>query len=170
MDAAAWLRGLGLSVTKPLSATTRSIGKRYPKLTTEDLKDLGLVLGSHRRKLLEAIAALRDKTDAGVEQASSTVPAAERRRLTVMFCDLVDSTALSSRLDPEDLREVIAAYHRAVAEIVAGIDCFVAKYTPKPATFSRRSTTGSPKASTYKTSKWQRRCSTRSMRSRLRFW
>jgi len=53
---------------------------------------------------------------------------AERRQLTVMFCDLVGSTSLSSRLDPEDLREVIAAYHRAVAEIVAGYDGFVAKY------------------------------------------
>ena len=53
---------------------------------------------------------------------------AERRQLTVMFCDLVGSTSLSSRLDPEDLREVIAAYHRAVAEIVAGFDGFVAKY------------------------------------------
>ena len=53
---------------------------------------------------------------------------AERRQLTVMFCDLVGSTALSARLDPEDLREVIAAYHRAVAEIVAGFDGFVAKY------------------------------------------
>src|SRR5208282_6050499 len=53
---------------------------------------------------------------------------AERRQLTVMFCDLVGSTALSARLDPEDLREVIAAYHRAVAETVAGFDGFVAKY------------------------------------------
>src|SRR5207245_10321767 len=53
---------------------------------------------------------------------------AERRQLTVMFCDLVGSTALAARLDPEDLREVIGAYHRAVAEIVAGYDGFVAKY------------------------------------------
>ena len=53
---------------------------------------------------------------------------AERRQLTVMFCDLVDSTSLSSRLDPEDLREVIAAYHRAVAGVVARFDGFVAKY------------------------------------------
>jgi class 3 adenylate cyclase len=64
--------------------------------------------------------------------APTTTPAprdnAERRQLTVMFCDLVDSTALSARLDPEDLREVIAAYHRAVAESVAGFDGFVAKY------------------------------------------
>jgi class 3 adenylate cyclase len=53
---------------------------------------------------------------------------AERRQLTVMFCDLVDSTALSARLDPEDLREVYAAYHCAVAEIVSRFDGFVAKY------------------------------------------
>jgi class 3 adenylate cyclase len=53
---------------------------------------------------------------------------AERRQLTVMFCDLVGSTALSARLDPEDLREVIGVYHRAVAEVVAGFDGFVAKY------------------------------------------
>src|SRR5439155_4328861 len=53
---------------------------------------------------------------------------AERRQPTAMFCDLVDSTVLSSRLDPDDLREVIAAYHRAVAEVVAGFDGFVAKY------------------------------------------
>jgi class 3 adenylate cyclase len=55
-------------------------------------------------------------------------PMPNRRQLTVMFCDLVGSTALSARLDPEDLREVIAAYHRAVAEVVAGFDGFVAKY------------------------------------------
>jgi class 3 adenylate cyclase len=53
---------------------------------------------------------------------------AERRQLTVMFCDLVGSTALAARLDPEDLREVIGAYHRGVAEVVAGFDGFVAKY------------------------------------------
>jgi class 3 adenylate cyclase len=60
--------------------------------------------------------------------APTTTVEAERRQLTVMFCDLVGSTALSSRLDPEDLREVIAAHHRAVAGIVAGFDGFVAKY------------------------------------------
>jgi class 3 adenylate cyclase len=59
---------------------------------------------------------------------ASTRADAERRQLTVMFCDLVDSTALSSRLDPEDLREVIAAYHRTVAEIIAGFDGFVSRY------------------------------------------
>jgi len=59
---------------------------------------------------------------------SAATPEAERRQLTAMFCDLVGSTGLSARLDPEDLREVIAAYHRAVAEVVAGLDGFVAKY------------------------------------------
>jgi class 3 adenylate cyclase len=60
--------------------------------------------------------------------AAPRIDSAERRQLTVMFCDLVGSTALSSRLDPEDLREVIAAYHRAVAGVVAGFDGFVANY------------------------------------------
>ena len=75
-----------------------------PKLTAEDLKDLGVLLGSHRRKLLAAIAALQGKAVPSVERASAA-RAAERRQLTVMFCDLVGSTELASRLDPEDLRE-----------------------------------------------------------------
>src|SRR5262249_9163499 len=99
-----------------------------PKLTPEDLKDLGVVLGSHRRKLLGAIAALPGKADAAAEQASAVPTAAERRQLTVMFCDLVGSTSLSARLDPEDLHEVIAAYHHAVADVVRSFDGFVAKY------------------------------------------
>jgi class 3 adenylate cyclase len=127
MDTAAWLRGLGLERYEAAFRDNEIDWEALPKLTTEDLKDLGVVLGSHRYKLLGAIAALHGKTDAGVVQAS-TVPAAERRQLTVMFCDLVGSTALSAQLDPEDLREVIAAYHRAVAWIVAEFDGFVAKY------------------------------------------
>jgi class 3 adenylate cyclase len=103
-----------------------------PKLTAEDLKDLGVVLGGHRRQLLDAIAALGATVPAtSVTSAPRDAPApaeAERRQLTVMFCDLVGSTALSARLDPEDLREVIGAYHHAVAEIIAGFDGFVAKY------------------------------------------
>src|ERR1700739_1196679 len=63
-----------------------------------------------------------------IAPAAPRVDVAERRQLTVMFCDLVGSTELSSRLDPEDLREVIAAYHRAVAEIVAGFDGFVSRF------------------------------------------
>src|SRR5262249_61212530 len=62
------------------------------------------------------------------EQRARAAPAAERRQLTVMFCDLVSSTALSARLDPEDYREVIAAYHRAVAKIIGEADGFVSRY------------------------------------------
>ena len=102
-------------------------GDALPKLTAEDLKDLGVVLGGHHRKLLDAIAALRDQPEAIVERASA-VSIAERRQLTVMFCDLVGSTALSARLDPEDLREVIGLYHAATAEVITRYNGFVAKY------------------------------------------
>src|SRR5215469_15396849 len=98
-----------------------------PILTADDLKDLGVSLAGHRRKLLAAIAKLRSAIDTAQEETAGA-PAAERRQLTVMFCSLVGSTELSSRLDPEDLREVIGAYHRAVSEIVAAFDGFVSRY------------------------------------------
>jgi len=132
MDVAAWLHGLGLERYEQAFRENEIDWDALPKLTAEDLKDLGVVLGGHRRKFLEAIAALGGAVPvAAATVASRDVPApvdAERRQLTVMFCDLVGSTALSARLDPEDLREVIAAYHRAVAEIVARFDGFVANY------------------------------------------
>jgi class 3 adenylate cyclase/predicted ATPase len=121
MDIAAWLRGLGLERYEAAFRDHEIDWEALPKLTAEDLKDLGVVLGGHRRKLLEAIATLR-------REPVPAAPAAQRRQLTVMFCDLVGSTELAARLDPEDLREVIAAYHRAVAETVAGLEGFVAKY------------------------------------------
>jgi class 3 adenylate cyclase/predicted ATPase len=121
MDVAAWLRSLGLGRYEAAFRDNEIDEEALPRLTAEDLKDLGLVLGSHRRKLLAAIAALRG-------ERASTAPAAERRQLTVMFCDLVGSTKLASRLDPEDLREVVGAYHSAVAEVVARFQGFVAKY------------------------------------------
>jgi class 3 adenylate cyclase len=100
-----------------------------PKLTAEDLKDLGVVLGGHRRRLLDAIAAL-DTPEAPppATAAPASVGEAERRQLTVMFCDLVGSTPLSTRFDPEDLREIVGAYHRCVADSVARFSGFVAKY------------------------------------------
>jgi class 3 adenylate cyclase len=86
----------------------------------------------HRRKLLDAIAALGATVPtAAVMAPPSDAPApadAERRQLTVMFCDLVGSTPLSTRFDPEDLRDIIGAYHRCVAETVARFAGFVAKY------------------------------------------
>ena len=96
-----------------------------PRLTAEDLISIGVTSVGHRRRLLDAIVAL------GAEAPPATVPipaVAERRQLTVMFCDMVGSTALSARLDPEDYREVIAAYHRAVAKIIAESDGFVSRY------------------------------------------
>jgi class 3 adenylate cyclase len=132
MDVVAWLRGLGLDRYAPAFRDNDVDAEILPELTADDLIGLGVTSIGHRRKLLAAIAAL------GTDIPAATVPAAprdppaqadaERRQLTVMFCDLVGSTALAARLDPEDLREVIAAYHRSVAEVVAGFDGFVAKY------------------------------------------
>ncbi len=116
MDVAEWLRGLGLEQYEPAFRANEIDARVLPSLTAEDLKDLGVTLIGHRRRLLDAIAAL----GAAPPAVDVAAPAdAERRQLTVMFCDLVGSTALSSRLDPEDLREVIGAYHRAVADVVS---------------------------------------------------
>jgi class 3 adenylate cyclase/predicted ATPase len=103
-----------------------------PRLTAEDLKDLGVTMVGHRRRLLDAIAALSDEAPAALVEPTSRDASesaeAERRHMTVMFCDLVGSTSLSTRLDPEDLQEVIGAYQRAVTKAVTGFDGFVAKY------------------------------------------
>jgi class 3 adenylate cyclase len=131
MEVAAWLQSLGLERYEPLFRDNEIDWEVLPQLTSEDLREIGVVAIGHRRKLLDAIAALGAETPVPVRAAPRDAPAqtdAERRQLTVMFCDLVGSTALAARLDPEDLREVIAAYHRAVAEVVAGFDGFVAKY------------------------------------------
>ena len=131
MDIAAWLQGLGLEQYEPAFRANEIDTTLLPRLTAEDLKDLGITLVGHRRRLLDAIAALGAEATDPITAAPRGVPEpanVERRQLTVMFCDLVGSTELSARLDPEDLREVIAAYHHAVAEVVAGFDGFVAKY------------------------------------------
>ena len=131
MDVAAWLQGLGLPRYVSAFRDNEIDWETLPKLTAEDLKDLGMVLGGHRRKLLDAIDALDAEAPAAGTAASrdAAAPAgAERRQLTVIFCDLVDSTALAARLDPEDLREIIGAYHRCVAETVEGFSGYVARY------------------------------------------
>jgi class 3 adenylate cyclase/predicted ATPase len=97
-----------------------------PELTEADLEKLGVVLG-HRKRMLRAIAAFETRAPTR-PAAASPAEGAERRQLTVMFCDLVGSTALSARLDPEDLREVLGAYHTAVAAEVERLGGFVAKY------------------------------------------
>ena len=97
-------------------------------LTEQDLKDLGVLLG-HRRKMLRAIAELKGdvlRTSPGTQPAPRD--RAERRQLTVMFCDLVGSSALSVRLDLEDLRAVIGAYHTCIAEVIARNEGVIARY------------------------------------------
>ena len=127
MDIEAWLQGLGLQQYEQAFRDNAIDAAILPELTADDLKDLGVNLVGHRRRLLAAIAALRSDIGPrpGAPAPASTV---ERRQLTVMFCDLAGSTELSSRLDPEDLREVIGAYHRCVAETVGRCGGFVAKY------------------------------------------
>jgi class 3 adenylate cyclase len=138
MDVVVWLRSLGLGKYEAVFRENEIDETVLPNLTAEDLKELGVTALGHRRKLLDAIAALR--TDAGVTGpsaaagATSSAPSAppedraERRQVTVMFSDLVGSTALSARMDPEDLREVISAYQKCIAETVQRFGGFVAKY------------------------------------------
>jgi class 3 adenylate cyclase/predicted ATPase len=131
VDIGAWLRGLGLQQYEQAFRDNAIDAEILPELTAEDLRDLGVSLVGHRRKLLAAIAALRNegRREPAAERSEVLDTAtAERRQLTVMFCDLVGSTALSARLDPEDMREVIAAYHRAVAKEVARCDGFISRY------------------------------------------
>ena len=126
MDIEAWLEGLGLERYVP-AFRDNEIDWEVPKLTSEDLREIGVAAIGHRRKLLDAIATLSasEPTSAVTAAASND---AERRQRTVMFCDLVGSTPLSTRFDPEDLRELIGVYHRAVTETVARFAGFVAKY------------------------------------------
>ena len=126
-----WLEKLGMSEYAQRFAENGINVAALPHLTDQDLKDVGVLLG-YRRVMLAAISKL-----AGVAPATPapTVRAepeprdtAERRQVTVMFSDLVGSTVLSARMDPEDLREVISAYQKCVAETVRRFDGFVAKY------------------------------------------
>jgi class 3 adenylate cyclase/tetratricopeptide (TPR) repeat protein len=134
MEIAAWLGSLGLERYEPAFRENEIDLDVLPELTEADLLSLGLPLGP-RRKLLKAIAELRGGTaSAAVAEESPKAPVrattfeAERRQLTVMFCDLVGSTALSTRLDPEDLRAVIGAYHRCVAAVIERSGGYIAKY------------------------------------------
>jgi class 3 adenylate cyclase/predicted ATPase len=126
VDVAAWLHGLGLQRYEETFRANEIDARILPRLTAEDLKDLGVNLVGHRRRLLDAIAALGAEEPTATDERAPA--AAERRQLTVMFCDLVGSTALSATLDPEDLREVIGAYHRAVAQIVSELGGFVSRF------------------------------------------
>src|SRR5262249_52231257 len=138
MDVVVWLRSLGLGKYEAAFRDNEIDETVLPDLTAEDLKELGVTSLGHRCKLLAAIAALSNdasskKPSVDAATASSTPTAhpehrGERRQVTVMFSDLVGSTALSARMDPEDLREVISAYQKCVAETVQRFGGFVAKY------------------------------------------
>jgi class 3 adenylate cyclase/predicted ATPase len=132
-EIADWLKTLGMSEYAERFAENRVDLGVLPDLTDQDLEKLGVLLGD-RRKMLRAIREL------GKASAAATVPStlaatqparydgAERRQLTLMFCDLVGSTALSAKLDPEDLRGIIGAYHRCCTELVERNGGFVARY------------------------------------------
>jgi class 3 adenylate cyclase len=128
-----WLAGLGLSEYAQRFAENGIDDTVLPHLTEQDLKDIGVLLG-HRRKMLAAIAQLAGAAASGAAPEPAPAPepkpqdTAERRQLTVLFCDLVGSTALSARLDPEDLRSIIGTYHRCCADVIGKAGGFVAKY------------------------------------------
>jgi class 3 adenylate cyclase len=136
IDTTDWLRGLGLEQYALAFRNNAIDAEILRELTADDLVNLGVNLVGHRRKLLAAIAALRADTGTAapiaptepVQPGQGVGIQAERRQLTVMFCDLVGSTELSVRLDPEDLRAVIGAYHRCAAAVIERSGGFVAKY------------------------------------------
>jgi class 3 adenylate cyclase len=118
-----WLETIGLGQYADAFEANDINWDLLPRLDDQLVKDIGVLSAGHRLRLRDAIAKLAPTS---VPEASAT--SAERRQLTVMFCDLVGSTALSARLDPEDLRVVIGAYHRCVAKVIGRGGGFVAKY------------------------------------------
>ena len=133
MDIDGWLRGLGL---ERYAATFRAndVDEHVlPSLKAQDLREMGVASVGHRRRLLEAVAALRSGKEfapiAGPWQpAPAKVDRAERRQLTVMFVDLVGSTALSAQLDPEEMQEVLRGYQDTVAGEISRFEGHVAKF------------------------------------------
>ena len=143
MDVGEWLKSLGLEQYEAVFRENAVTTELLPTLTADDLKDLGITLVGHRRQLLNAAAAALRSQAASIEPVAAALPSppvdpsgppnasettAERRPLSVMFCDLVGSTALSARLDPEDLREVIRAYQARVASTIQQFKGFIARY------------------------------------------
>jgi class 3 adenylate cyclase len=131
LDIDGWLRRIGLAQYAEIFRANDIDGELLRRLTNDDLKDIGVASFGHRKKLLEAIAELAGAVAVSPQPAliePKAHDAAERRQVTVMFSDLVDSTALSARMDPEDLREVISGYQKCVAESVQRCGGFVAKY------------------------------------------
>jgi class 3 adenylate cyclase/predicted ATPase len=130
-DISEWLEDLGLGRYADVFAENEIDFDALPHVTEEDLKEVGIALGA-RRKLLATIAKLETEIQPIPKQVSAgdrvVASEAERRQLTVMFCDLAGSTALSERLDPEDLREVLRAYQETCSNIIGHYDGHIAKY------------------------------------------
>ena len=145
MDVAAWLKNLGLGQYEAAFRDNAIDGNLLPSLTAEDLKDLGVTIVGHRRKLLDAIAALGAASKPAPPPSAAGPPAtfpapavssrpqprsgadAERRPITVMFCDLVGSTALAAKLDAEDWRSLVNAYLDEASRAVTGFGGHVLK-------------------------------------------
>ena len=125
-DIADWLERLGLSKYADVFAESEIGLDILPDLSDADLKDLGVPLGD-RKRLLKA-AAIVEPLEAAPQPARTATLEAERRQLTVMFCDLAGSTELSERLDPEDLRDILRAYQQTCADVIARYDGHIAKY------------------------------------------
>ena len=139
MDVGVWLRGLGIAQYEAAFRDNAIDVAVLPKLTAEDLKELGVMVVGHRRKIISAIEELNAASASRVEGVKPVAAmnllsvglgpdVAERRQLTVMFCDLVDSTPMAARLDPEDMRQVIRLYQNTVAGEVARFEGHVAKF------------------------------------------
>src|SRR5208337_4587601 len=139
MDVGDWLRGLGLSQYEAAFRDNAIDAEILPELTAEDLKDLGVTIVGHRRKLLTAIEALSASPEQSAKAPDTPSPQitppppasppsdAERRHLAVLFCDLVGSTGISAALDAEDWRDLVGAYLDAASESVTQLGGHVAK-------------------------------------------
>src|SRR5215469_15825863 len=126
---AEWLESIGLGEYVQRFAENAIDFSILRDLTDQDLKELGVLLG-HRRKMLRAIAGLGEAspTDSATEIKAQPRDEAERRHLTVVFCDLVGSTALSTRLDPEDMWRVVTSYQAAIDAVVGRYEGVIAQY------------------------------------------
>jgi class 3 adenylate cyclase len=130
LDIDSWLSGIGLAQYGELFCANDIDVKLLHRLTSDDLKEIGVVSLGHRKKLLDAVATLGPAPEvlSSPPVGATAAPGAERRHLTVMFVDLVGSTALSTQLDPEDMREVIRAFQNAVAGEITRFEGHVAKF------------------------------------------
>jgi len=141
MDIAAWLRDLGLERYAPAFSDNDIDAAVLPSLTGDDLEKLGITSVGHRRRLLDAIASLRDQPSPVGTTTAAPIDAvrppdrikahpaqAERRQITVLFCDMVGSTELSARLDPEDMSELLRTYRGCCTNTIARWDGYIARY------------------------------------------